>query len=291
MAPSLDSSKSNCNRPCGYLTAVGPVVNGGTVTRGYARIFCKKWSCPFCGPWKAKQFTKRVAEEAKAHGLSRFLTLTLDPSKLEPGDDAVKHLKKTWRKFRVYLKRKFKRSVSFIAVMEYHKSGVPHMHVLVDRFIKQSWISANWSRLGGGRIVDIRYVADLETVGWYIGKYLSKDGILRVPKGVRRYSTSQDIKLFPKVETEGWSISQTDLDDLYRLHQHDATGEVRLLTGELRSFRVPVPLDVGFDYPLDYWRPYDPERDELPLELKDTKLEFTIIGVGNEAFEGIEEAA
>jgi len=280
MTPLLDSTKNKCNRPCGYLSASGETVKDGLVYRTTARVYCKKWSCPFCGPWKANKFITRVAEVAKERDLSRFLTLTLDPSKLEKNDDSMKYLRQTWRKFRVSLQRKFNTTVSFIAVMEFHKSGIPHLHVMIDRYIKQSWIKVSWSKIGGGHIVDIRKIQDLEKVGFYIGKYLAKDALSKGPKGWRRFSTSQDIKLFPKKENSGWKLMDMDIEDLYRLSKFNATGESRLFSGELRSFMVPETLDTNGEYQLNYWHKVDPDTIELPDVLKNTTLKFTPLGVG-----------
>jgi len=96
-------------------------------------LYCKSWRCPYCGPKKAAKIRKRISEKAQEHGLSRFLTLTLDPA-TAPKPEGVAYTRDVWRKFRVYLKRKFKRNVSFISVVELHKSGRPHLHVLVDQF-------------------------------------------------------------------------------------------------------------------------------------------------------------
>ena len=65
-------------------------------------------------------------------GLKYFLTLTLDPSKLQFTDDpkcAVPHLRRVWSKFREYLRREFGVAPSFIVVLEFTKAGVPHLHV------------------------------------------------------------------------------------------------------------------------------------------------------------------
>jgi len=79
-----------------------------------------------------------------------------------------------FNKFRVSLLRKFKCTVNYIAILEFHKSGIPHLHVLIDRFIAQRWISEAWSALGGGGIVDIRFV-DVHRISHYLAKYLTKE--------------------------------------------------------------------------------------------------------------------
>jgi hypothetical protein len=103
-----------------------------------------------------------------------------------------------WAKFRVYLKRKLQERVEYIAVMEYHKNGMPHLHALLNQYIPQPWIKSAWSRLGGGTIVDIRKLVDGENIGRYLAKYMSKDVILSAPKGTRRFMTSRGIKLLKR---------------------------------------------------------------------------------------------
>jgi len=168
MSPSLEIKKNNCNKACGSRVVVGQVMDpNGLPVWAYARVYCKTWSCPYCGPKKARLITRRIGEVAKERDLSRFLTLTLDSKKIKGTVlDQIKHLRGTWRKFRVYMQREFDQTVPFIAVTELHKSGVPHLHVLLDRFIRQKWISRSWDALGGGKIVYIKQAKDLKKIGW-----------------------------------------------------------------------------------------------------------------------------
>ena len=90
-SPSLDSKKNNCNNDtCGSVLVTGTYVENGIEYRGFSRLPCKTWGCPYCGPIKAKQLQKRIAKLAKENDLSRMLTLTLDPKKLPEGEDPVK---------------------------------------------------------------------------------------------------------------------------------------------------------------------------------------------------------
>lgn len=105
--------------------------------------------------------------------------------------------------------------MSYISVLEFHKSGRPHLHVLVDRYLPQRWISKSWEALGGGRIVHIERVADPGRVGLYLSKYLTKSAILSAPWGTRRYTTSRDIRLFEKRESSGWWVTNHSLEWLH----------------------------------------------------------------------------
>jgi hypothetical protein len=183
-----------------------------------------------------------IAAAAEDHGLNRFLTLTVDPRKCAKVEDPVAYIRGVWRKFRVYLARKHGKSVEFIAVLEAHKSGMPHLHVLLDRYIKQSWISAAWDALGGGRIADIRYVADLEKIGWYLGKYLSKDMLLGHRPGVRRYTTSRGVKLNPKLEDTGWHQAPAPIEQLVQVAGPAASDVVHDARGAVKSFTTEFPI-------------------------------------------------
>lgn len=149
-----------------------------------------------------------MARWAEHCGLTRMMTLTLDPKKIE--GSAFDWIQETWRKFREYLRREYG-TMTFIGVVELQRNGNPHLHVLVSRYIPQSWISEQWSALGGGRIVDIRQV-DIHRVRAYLAKYLNKAWEqMEIPKGKRRFRTSRDIHLWQDPEnaetkTDVWTI-------------------------------------------------------------------------------------
>jgi hypothetical protein len=71
---------------------------------------------------------------------------------------------------------------------------MPHLHVLVSRYLPQADISAAWSRTGMGDIVDIRRL-DARKAGHYLAKYLAGDAMAGMPDGVHRYGSSADIEL------------------------------------------------------------------------------------------------
>jgi hypothetical protein len=55
---------------------------------------------------------------------------------------------------RVILARKFGESLEFIGVLEFHKSGIAHLHILLGIYIPQDWLSDAWQSIGGGRVVE-----------------------------------------------------------------------------------------------------------------------------------------
>lgn len=89
------------------------------------------------------------------------------------------------------------------------------MHILVDRYIPQAWISEAWQAVGGGKIVFITQV-DIHRVGVYLSKYLTKELLLAdLTKRQRRYSTSRDITLFVQVRSGDWTVIKAPLEFLY----------------------------------------------------------------------------
>jgi hypothetical protein len=131
--------------------------------------------------------------------LQRFLTLTLDPSKIE--GDPVRYLNDVFAKLRVYLRREFGAAPQYIRVLEFQKNGNPHFHILIDRFIDIEWIRRAWVAVGGGFMVDIRLV-DVHRVSRYLSKYLTKELLMSAPLRSRRVTTSRGIKLLEKTSAE-----------------------------------------------------------------------------------------
>jgi hypothetical protein len=147
--------------------------------------------------------------------LKYFLTLTLDPSKLEGGmcdpKFAVQYMRIVFNKFRVYLRRQYGQAPNYICVLEFTKAGAPHLHILLDRYIPQAWISHVWGTLGGGRICFIKQVR-VQKVARYLSKYLTKELILSAPKRTRRITCARSIKLFPKFDSGiAWELLKSSI--------------------------------------------------------------------------------
>ncbi len=202
---SLDEVQINRDRPkgwkrsCGAYTARGASKTQAGKTR-YCRIGCKCWNCSGCGPRRAAMYAIRVRQAAERLKLTTLLTLTLDPAKLH-GEESTKYINEVFADFRVYLRRKLGHAPQYIRVLEYQKNGNAHLHILLNCYLEQDWISDTWSQLGGGRIVDIRRV-DMHRVSRYLSKYLTKEMLICAPKRARRVTTSKGIRLLEKQPTD-----------------------------------------------------------------------------------------
>lgn len=225
---------------CGARTLRGYTLDGRS--EKLIRLNCKKWACAYCGPRKAWRYKQAIRAIAERNSLTRFLTLTLDPSKIE--GDAVRYLRRVFNKFRVSLLRKFGCSVTYIAILEFHKSGIPHLHVLIDRFVVQKWISVAWSAVGGGEIVDIRSV-DVHRISHYLAKYLTKELLMSAPLRSRRVTTSRSIHLLEKTASDTtWVIDGRSIFYLFSIFESFAQDVQADCDGFLFSFSLPVGTDT-----------------------------------------------
>ncbi len=196
---------------CGLGTLVGPLAESQAF--GYKRHLCNAYKCPRCRGRKLRHVRGQIAHVATQRKLTRFVTLTLDPARIPSGTPSHEYLRECWRKMRVYLSRHAGRSIEFIAVVELHKSGIAHLHVLVGLYLPQAWLSQAWQSVGGGRIVDIRFV-DVQRIAGYLAKYLTKDSLKGLPPGTRLFSCSRGIVLWPKKKSSGWWLSLRSIDEL-----------------------------------------------------------------------------
>jgi len=105
---------------------------------------------------------------------------------------------------------RFSPQVKYVWFKGVHASGIPHLHVLTNRYLPQDWVSETWSRVGGGKIVDVRAFGftkiDVERVTNYVTSYLTKrDEIERLPRGRRFYGASKGI-LEPTRKSREWIL-------------------------------------------------------------------------------------
>jgi hypothetical protein len=208
---------------CGAFTLVGPLQGDGD-RFGYRNHRCRSYRCSFCGPRKLRQIRRGIAAVAQERQLTRLATLTLDPSKIVSAESSIEYIRETWRKMRVSLQRFLGKPIEFIAVLELQRTGVAHLHVLVGTYLPQDWLSKAWQGVGGGKIVDIRWV-DVHRISAYLSKYLTSRTLTELPAGTRRFSCSRGIVLWArKQHRSGWWICALPIEKLRGLAR-DVTDE------------------------------------------------------------------
>lgn len=206
----------NRKRGCGRFSLKGIDLREGISGRGeqYARLNCNCWDCSYCGPRKQRMLREAIGRWAEWLDLKRFLTLTMNPEVFLPEDMtyaefkelhdddcekerlkpiAIRKLRDSFNKLRVYLGRRYG-AIDFICILELHESGMPHLHLLVDRYIPVEWLRESWQSVGGGFEIKIKEVP-VRKASIYVSKYLSKKATTKLPFGCRRITTSRSIKL------------------------------------------------------------------------------------------------
>jgi hypothetical protein len=176
---------------------------------------CGSWECYCCGYRMRMNLIEEIQRiTSERPELCRMLTLTLDPGKAPSrSDERHDYITDRWNALRSSITYEFG-DFSYIWIREEQDSGLPHLHILVSRYLPQEWLSAKWDDLGGGDVVDIRQVADTDKAAHYIGKYLTKNALSDFPDGIRRYGSSSDLELDVRGDsddTDGeWQLMMDD---------------------------------------------------------------------------------
>lgn len=206
----LPSSHEDDKQNARHTQCPSSMVISGYDTEGELTHFfqttCNRWSCVVCGPWKTWTFCKR-ASEAKPN---RFITLTTSHhERREPRE--VWELARRQVPELIRWIRKNRGPCEYARVLEEHKSGYPHFHLLVrGPYVRQSTLSDQWCRLTDAFIVDIRKVDPEGSVAHYVAKYLSKT----VSVGMTQRRVTNSKGFFPPKEKK--PASNLALEDVQR---------------------------------------------------------------------------
>lgn len=173
------------------------------------RLRCKQWDCDYCAPinariWQAKLLKSviTIVEENPEQAFS-FLTITL-PSEIHRMNEGIEKelsqvalIRDNWDMLMKRLKRQYG-NFEYVRVLENHKSGVLHIHMLTTAIIEDSGLAchvsgkgeyhhsdvlqAHLTDCGFGYIHDARNLEKVGnsnkesgiTVASYIAKYIGK---------------------------------------------------------------------------------------------------------------------
>jgi hypothetical protein len=188
---------------------------------------CNSWDCYCCAHRMRCNLVEeldRLIEERPE--LRRLLTLTLDEDRApDDQDEQHRYLTERFNALRTELNDRYD-GLSYVWIREEGESDNPHLHLLVDRYMDQHTLSDIASRVGLGEVVDIRRV-NARNAARYLTKYLTKGALHDLPKGARRYGSSEDIDLAvrgPSGEPDGdWRLLMDD----YQNTKEDGEGPLR----------------------------------------------------------------
>jgi hypothetical protein len=145
--------------------------SGARVSRAITQR-CRAWTCDECLPRRRNQLIALGC----AGDPTRFLTFTVIHRPGESPLIGAKLLTASFRTFLKLLKRKYPtQRLEYLAVMEAHKDGWPHLHVLArGPWIDVEWMREQWKRLTGAHRIGLEKPKTKRGVAAYIGKYIGK---------------------------------------------------------------------------------------------------------------------
>ena len=249
-----------------------------------ARLRCKQWSCQFCAEMNRRQWYMTMTDAIDGLGGEwTMLTVTL-PAWIHKQKilfdriyDSVTTIKKNWDKLMKRLKR-WLGKFQYVRVLESHKSGVLHVHMLINTIIpdarprkpgqdKTAWTSKTLQRhlkeSGFGYIHDCSPLRDPGGDYWngkrvsaYVAKYLTKDLAMideeRKALRVRKIQTSQSFRK-PKNESDQvWTMTSGIYElDLHEKPRHTfvdvSTGYIVTLDHFKYSYVYPIEFDKNYE--------------------------------------------
>lgn len=197
------------DRPASHLDRYGGVRNVDLAVR------CRK--CPPCLKARAALWRSRMIAEVSSAQRTWFVTLTVDPARqsycrnvaraalaeqgfiwdqLEPADRLSTQCKPLIAEFQRFMKRLRKKSCAglrYCLVVERHKSGDPHLHMLLHevtgkllwRQIDDCW---NW----GFHKSNLVQSEDASRAANYAAKYLTKSAATKI-RASRNYGSTAEI--------------------------------------------------------------------------------------------------
>lgn len=162
-------------------------------TLGKAKtFFCGKASCQreICQAMFRAKRVRLINALVSEYGLTKFFTLTVTRDMLLK--EAWQEMPHIWSLMRKRLRR-LSKDFLFVAVLEAHKDGYPHIHGFTNTYIEKHDLTDMWVACGGGKMTWIEKVTD--DIGEYVskqlgvGKYLSKQNLCLAKSRVGKQHT------------------------------------------------------------------------------------------------------
>ena len=223
---------------------------------------CRAWTCEECRPKRKAQLI------AQAVGGQPNMLITLTSRKTDEFtiEEAAKRLSHAWRCCRYRIMRKYGiRRLPFFLVVEQHKSGWPHFHILLrSAYIDQKWLSDTMSDLVDGPNVWINRIDYAGRVAAYCAKYCGK--CAAKIGTTKRYWQSRDYDLRTEAlgkaldsEERSWSYTRASITAITR--QWNEAGWTLKKTGA-HVIEATAPPGAGGPAPPDLRR-VDPLQSDL----------------------------
>ena len=166
VADKVQYLKINCGKTTLLLHAILP----GETRWGFKRLLCNSWLCRKCRIKRTRIWCNRVSNYFKNDRIS-ILTLTFD--RTFSIDEAFANSSRCFNRFRTQLTRQMGKFMYVKVIEPQPKSGYPHFHILVNRYLPHRILKSIAISSGFGKVLDIREVPGHEAQ-YYVRKYLTK---------------------------------------------------------------------------------------------------------------------
>lgn len=233
-----------------------------TVSGARRAVTCRTYSCPDCGPKKIQKLYSAIKSYLETQKEIRFWTFTMKSEIFQDPQEHLQKLNSAWRYFITYIRRtkalsEYQRKFAFIKIPELHKSGYYHFHVFIDRFINREVVQKIWESVVQEKLHRqdhcafsfVELLPNARIAAKYVTKYVLK--LVRENSAIkRRYSKSNSIKLFKKIESSGnWILYDSYKADYYGLidefvFRFQNGSPLPLLDIEVCKFTSPIQLNV-----------------------------------------------
>jgi len=225
----LDNNFAPCARRYGVLWRRNKTTN--TADTKIVGFRCGKANCPFCRELRRKRLIRRL-HLADWPQTVYLWTITTDPKEIDK-DEALKTLNKRWHIVHRSLQR-LSPGIRYFRVIELTESGLPHMHIIFDRYISWHDFQSHLVRNQFGKVLHFSRIPQKVLFG-YVTKYLSK--------------TLTDLPELPYKLFRIWSAS---VGFLPSITYHDPDGKFQIVTVHRGHWRAEQMLHYTDIYLLDH---------------------------------------
>jgi hypothetical protein len=134
------------------------------------RFRCGRLDCPVCRNIKRKRLIRRL-HAAAFPKIITFWTITTDPKVLDP-QTATETINHRWHQVCRNLLRAYP-GIKYFRVLEFTRSGLPHLHVIFDRYVDWSLLQSMLINKLFGEVLHFKRIPRDQAFA-YLTKYLSK---------------------------------------------------------------------------------------------------------------------
>jgi hypothetical protein len=204
---------------------------------------CGKKSCPVCRGRRRSYLLKRLNAAEFTKNVV-FWTITTDPKILDPGA-ALESMSRRWHVVHRSLIR-LAPNLRYFRVIEFTKSGLPHMHFITDSFINWHSFRRLLVNQDFGNVLHFKLLPKRVAIG-YATKYITKAIYdLECPSDFRGRLWSASLGFLPIIS---YSDGEGNWDLLWIDHADE-----RVLFME-KSYRLHYTNSSPPDYPWGYPSP------------------------------------